>query len=297
MKRAVVFLLILIFSISITSAVFADMNEKIGNHWSGGQINRDFLLYYFPYLAKENFKRLSPEEPINEDEFLLSFSSLLKEKGYTPVEVGWKTALDRIEMVRIIGEKLAELEVVEFDTKDMPFIDIDGITESQRQALSNLYSIGIIDGQSNAKFNPYAKITQAEAIIVLQRINNLLDNIANDEHIDEPGESREPEEIPFTLSGIIQSYFGKEGINTRIQEDKGLVTATKMFPTPGYSVEVEKITKDNGEYKIYLDITPPDEESILPQVITYKTITMEIDKQYLGNPPYNFVWGNFFKLK
>lgn len=304
MKKVIVFLLIFMLSISVANPVLATgMEEKLGDHWSKEMIDRDFLLYYFPYLAKENFNRLSLNEAIYEDEFLLSFSSLLKENGYSTAEIGWRTTISRIEMVAVVGEKLLEIRTIESDTEDMPFTDIDEITEEQREVLANLYDEGIISGQSRTKFNPYADTTQAEAIVVLQRVNSLLNDLNSEEEPEdqeEPEESEkpedpeeEPEEVSFNLSGIVQSYSGKEGINTKIEVDKVLVSATKMFPTPGYTVEVERIMDDNGEYKIYLDITPPSEDSIQPQVITYKTITVVIDKEDLGESPYNFVWGDF----
>lgn len=292
MKRLIALLLTFVLLLATSAPVFADIEEKLQNHWAKDEIDIELLLHYFSYLAREDFKRLNLDEPIAENEFLLSFSSLLKDKGYDPVKIGWNNELARIEMIRILGDKLLELEALESDnsTEELPFIDVDGITEEQSIALTNLYNAGVIHGQSNEKFNPYASTTQAEAIIVLQMVNSLLDSLSEEE-VEE-----EPVEIPFVLSGIAQSYSGQEGIITKVEGDKMLVTATKMFPTPGYNMGVEKIAKENGEYKIYLDITPPDEDAILPQVITYKTITIEIDKKYLGDAPYNFVWGNILAI-
>ncbi len=303
MKRAV--LLILIFVLTMPSLVFAyvDMEQKLGDHWSKDMIRKDFLLYYFPYLAKENFNRLNPNEPFYEDEFLLSFSSLLKDKGYTRAEIGWKMKMTRIEMAQILGEKLLDIKAIEPSMEKVPFTDMDEISVEKKKALADLFHAGLINGQSKTKFNPYAHATQAEVIILLQRVNDFLDQVDGKEEIKDKTvkkneEPKEPEvvDIPYKLSGIVQSYSGIEGIISRVEEDKVYVTITKSFPTSGYSMGIEKILNEDEEYKVYLNITPPSKNSEHLTVVTYKTITVEIDKKNLGDPPYNFVWGNFLFL-
>lgn len=283
MKRLVTFVLALMIITSASIPVFADFNDKLGNHWLKAEIDRDFFLYYFSYLAREDFKRFNPNESIREDEFLLSFSSLLKNMGYSTVELGYNNGIKRIEMVRVIGNKILDIVNNQADDVELPFEDISNITDEELIALKKLYSVGIIQGQSNSKLNPYAYTTQAEAIVVLQRVRDYFNRLKEDETA--------LREIPFTLSGTIQSYTGEEGIKVRTEDSKVIVTITKMLPTPGYTVKVGKIVKENENYKIYLDIIPPDPESIVPQVIVYKIITIEIEKDELGEPPYSFVWG------
>lgn len=287
MKRIITFVLAMIIMFSISTPSFANLDDKLGNHWSRGEIDRDFLLYYFSYLAREDFKRLNPNEAIREDEFLLSFSSLLKNKGYATVELEFRQYIKRIEMVKIVGDKL--IDIAEFADEDveLPFTDIEDITDEELVALKKLYSLGIIQGQSNSKLNPFANTTQAEAIVVLQRVRDYLNNLK----VEEEEEEVVTREVPFNLSGTIQAYTGEEGIIAREKENSVIVTITKMLPTPGYTVKVDKIVEKNGEYKVYLDITPPDKNMELPQVIVYKTITIEIEKDELGEPPYKFVWG------
>ncbi|GFN36756.1 S-layer homology domain-containing protein [Tepidimicrobium xylanilyticum] len=284
-KKVLIFLvLILIFASPIYAA--ASLEEKLGNHWSKNEIERDFLLYYFPYLAKDNFNRLNLKEAFYEDEFLLSFSSLLKEKGYTRMEIGWKEKLTRIDMVKLLAEKLLEIGAIELNQEPVPFKDLEGVPIEKKETLQALYHAGLINGQSNFKFNPYAHATQGEVIILLQRVDKLLDEVNKTENAEED----EIINIPFTLSGIVQSYSGVEGINSKIGEDKVYVTITKEFSTTGYSMGVDKILKEKDEYKIYLNITPPSKDSEQLMVITFKTITIEINKQDLGLPPYKFVW-------
>ncbi len=279
MKKFVSFLLIIAIFISLGAPTFANMEEKISNHWSKTLIKKDFLIYYFPYLAKENFNRFDPKEVIYEDEFLLSFSSLLKDYGYTNAPIGLKTELTRGDMAKLIGEKLVEIGLISDIEKSLPFTDIQNLSTERKKAIANLYYTNILKGQSSTIYNPNKKLTQGEAIIVLQRINDLLYKGSN---------------IPFKLSGVVEYYSGTEGVNWKSEGDKILVTITKMLPTPGYSVEVKEILKSKGAYNIHLNITPPPKDSEQLQVITYKIITIEIDKKDLGDPPYNFVLEDFF---
>ncbi len=256
----------------------ADMEDILASHWSNKVIEKDFLLYYFPYLAKENFKRFDPEGVIYGDEFLLSFSSLLRDNGYSSTTLGIKTELTRAEMAKSIGSKLMEIKLIKPGKEKLPFTDIEYMSGEEQKAISALYHSNITLGQSKTIYNPTTKVTQAEAIIVLQRVNKLLDKVTS---------------IPFNLSGSVQAYSGKEGITLNTEGNKVFVTITKEFPTPGYSMKIEEVSRHRGDYEVNLKITPPKKTSIELQVITYKTITIEIDRDQLGDPPYNFVLGDF----
>lgn len=98
------------------------------------------------------------------------------------------------------------------------------------------------------------------------------------------------EEISFKTMGIRKNSKDEEAINVQCLKDKVLITITKAFPTPGYSISVDKIQETDEGYRIYLDEVPPLMDSIQLQVVTYKTITLEIDKKELKKPgPYRFI--------
>lgn len=281
MKKIVSLVLMISLILSMSLPALASMEDKLSNHWSKDEINKDFLTYYFPYLAKDDFKRFDPNGSIAENDFLLSFSSLLKDKGYSNDVLGWKVGLTRVQMANIVGSKLMEESIIQRGNGQVPFVDINHISQEEKGAIAALYNAGLISGVSKNKYMPNRKVTQAEAIVFLQRINTLLDKRAS---------------IPFKLLGIVQSYSAKEGITSKIENGKVLVTITKSFPTPGYNMEIDRIVKAGDDYIIHLNITPPSKDSIQLQVITYKTITIEIDKDNIGNPPYNFILGDIFML-
>ncbi len=88
--------------------------------------------------------------------------------------------------------------------------------------------------------------------------------------------------IPFEIIKSFQKHSHKEGLEVESTDDKVVVEITKEFATPGYSMDVEEVTKKNDECIISLSTTPPKEDAMLMQVITYKTIVIEIDKKELG---------------
>ncbi len=272
-----VILIILILSINVVA--FASMDKKLINHWSNGIIEKEFIAYYFPYLAKDSFDKFNPDELILKKDLALSLASLSKDYGLdTSINnIDMNESLTRKELVELIGSKLISMDIIKNENQELPFQDINTMNKDSIELLRVLFNLKIISGVSNTKFAPDNKLTQAEAIIILQRLKGALE------------EMRGLKEVSFNITGIVQSYNAEESIIVKEGTDSVLVTITKQFPTPGYSLDVEKILRDKQGYKVYLNIKSPREDSILPQVITYKTMTVEIEKnQLIGPSPYVF---------
>jgi len=275
--RKVVSLTLLIIMVFSATASFASFDEKISNHWSKAYVEKDFVAYYFPYLAKNDFERFDPAAILDEKDFTLSLASLSMDYDIevTYDDIGISKKLTRSEAVSIIGRKLLEDPAIQYEEKQIPFQDINTMDEESIELLRVLYSLGIINGVSATSFAPDKLLTQSEAIIILQRLKGVWEGMR---------------EVVFDIKGIIQSYNSQETVIVKEEGDKVLVTITKEFPTPGYSMDVRRILRGSKGYKIQLDISPPKADAILPQVITYKTMTVEIDKEELGQgPPYVFV--------
>lgn len=275
--RKVVSLTLLIIMVFNATASFASFDEKISNHWSKAYVEKDFVAYYFPYLAKDDFERFDPAAILDEKDFTLSLASLSMDYDIevTYDDIGISKKLTRSEAVSILGRKLLEDPAIQYEEKQIPFQDINTMDEESIELLRVLYSLGIINGVSATSFAPDKLLTQSEAIIILQRLKGVWEGMR---------------EVVFDIKGIIQSYNSQETVIVKEEGDKVLVTITKEFPTPGYSMDVRRILRGSKGYKIQLDISPPKADAILPQVITYKTMTVEIDKEELGQgPPYVFV--------
>ncbi len=280
MKRRTISLLIILLILSST-IVHANALEKLDNHWSNKMIDRMFLAYYFPYLAKDNFERFDPNGNISEQDFMLSLASLFKDNDYDISPVGDLNSLNREKMVNRIGSALKEIRFNDIEYVELPFKDINTMSTDSIELLRELYKNGIIVGEDNSTFNPDRNLTQAEAIIILDRVKEVLEHMNT---------------VAFETVGIVQSYNNQEELIITQNSNKVMVTITKSFPTPGYSMGVKKIRKERDGFRVFMDIIPPKADSIQSQVLTYKTLTMEIDKRFLGNPPYNFILDGYNKI-
>lgn len=263
---------------------FAGIEDKIGNHWSKNFIDIPFLTKYFPYLAKNDFQEFDPNGTISVYEFSVSVASLFKDAGYNLSILSSNSDINREHMARFLGENLEKVGTLKDKSIDLPFKDINTMDNGSIELLRLLYSHGIIKGDSNSTFRPNGNLSQAEAIIILQRAKGVLSQLGS-------------QIIPFKTLGVVQSFNNQEGIVTIQDGDNILVTITKQFPTPGYFMSVDKVVKESDGFKIYFDIQPPRPDSIQLQVITYKTITIEIEKDVLGEPPYNFILDGYNKIK
>lgn len=279
MKRLILGLLVIL--LLIPSVAYGSLDDKLTNHWANNQIDRSFMAYYFPYLAKDGYERFDTKGEILEQEFHLSLASLFKDYNYDISGLGLTRSLSREEMVNMLGKQLIEIGLTNEENTEIPFKDINTMTAESIELLRLLYKEGIIKGDSNTEFIPERNLSQVEAIIILQRTREVLERMNS---------------ITFNTLGIVQTYNSQEEIIVTTNDNKVLVTVTKQFPTPGYSMSIDKILKEKNGYKIFFNITPPKADAILPQVITYKTVTIEIDKNSLGDPPYNFILEGYNKI-
>lgn len=275
-------IIIMIIGVLLTSSIaFGSMEDKLSNHWAKKDIDISFVAYYFSYLARNNFEKFEPSGPISEQEFNLSLNSLLKDYEFETSELGGTANMSRGDMVSILGNKLLKVGITNDNSSNIPFIDTNTMNSNSVELLKLLFNRGIIKGDSNSSFGPARGLSQVEAIIILQRVKAVLEEMNN---------------IAFETLGIVQTFNNQEEIIVTNNDSKILVTITKEFPTPGYTLSVKKILKAGSDYKIYFNITPPKPDSIQLQVITYKTLTMEIEKSKLGNPPYNFTFDGYNKI-
>ncbi|WP_427337854.1 S-layer homology domain-containing protein [Caloranaerobacter sp. DY30410] len=299
-------LVLIIINLLFSSAAFsaADFSEKLNGHWAEKLVDEDFMKIHFAYLTKEDYSNFIPDKPISKGDFLVSLYSLIKTsdllqtgseqedilnvinyfkiKGIlTDENVSSEEQLLRKEAVKWIVECLKQNGGVEIVEKhENPFIDLDGLTDEYITPILEAYDLGLIKGYSDSSFRPNDTVSQVEAIILLQRLEEEL--------------KMNNKSISFKVIENSRTYSEiKKDIQIEEQDDKVIVTISKQFPNSGYSIEVNKIQKmPDGNYNIYIGIKQPDPKKMYLQVITYCSITIEIDKNDLGNPPYQFnvVW-------
>lgn len=278
MRRKLLLSLVLIFVLSLGSITFAQLESKLEGHWAKNEIDKTFMAYYFPYMAKNNFEGFEPNTGTSKQDFTLSLISLFKDRGYEVSGLGDPGILTRRDMASIIGSRLVEAGFTVDSSYQLPFTDIGSMSEVEKGYLSLLHQLGVVKGESNSVFSPIRRLSQAEAVVLIQRLDGVL---------------KKQSEISFQIIDSEQSYDKQEEMTTMIGDEKVTLIITKEFPTPGYSIEIEKIVREKELFRIYFKINQPDPDMIYPQVITYQTLTVEIPKAELGEPPYNFVVEGF----
>lgn len=281
MKRSVSIILALVI-IGMGTISNGSISDKLSGHWADRHINRSFIAYYFPYLSKNGFERFEPSGSITNQDFIISTASLFKDYGYDTSVHGYPSVLKRGDMALLLGEKLKEIGLKNDSDNPLTFSDINTMSSTGIESLSLLYNSSIIKGDTDSQFYPDRNLSQVEAIIILQRVKEVLESMNT---------------IAFSTTGIVQTYNNQEELIVKEDSDKVLVTITKQFPTPGYSMSVNKILREGSSYRVFFNITEPNPDAILPQVITYKTLTLSIDKDKLGNSPYNFILNGFNSAK
>lgn len=273
MKRVISLLMVVVLLFSFSNVSNATIAGKLQGHWGNNLINRSFLGTYFSYLAKNNFNQFNPEGSLTEKEFTSSLASLFKDYGYSTSISGSNSPVLRSRMAYLIRNELSKAGINN-NNIGLPFKDIGSMSKENTDALKTLYNNKIIVGDTNSNFNPNKNLTQVEAIVVLQRVKGVLESM---------------NKIAFKTLGIVQSYNNQEELIIKEEEARVLLTITKEFPTPGYTMTVDKIMREGDNYRIYFNIVKPKADMILPQVIAYKTLTLEIDKDLLCEAPYNFI--------
>lgn len=143
----------------------------------------------------------------------------------------------------------------------------------------------IVSGQGESKLHnywPYNIIEESiQSATIQQNKKEVLSKVNN---------------ISFKLLDVIESYDSQEGIVVTNGEDKVLVRITKMFSTPGHSMDITNIRKTDKGYRIKFHIRDPNPEEIHIQAITYQTLSLEIPKKELDNTPYIFILDGYNKI-
>lgn len=274
-------LMISLLAIPITS--HADVVSSLEGHWAAELIDNEFVLKYFSYFNNEEIS-FNPSEPMKISDFENSLTMLTKDYQNTEIETEdtekeniEEETITRIEAVRIILSSyddisLNNIEVVEENS----FTDLHELEENDVNSILKAHKLGIINGYPDGTFKPGNSVSQIEGILLLQRLKESLD--------------LKTTSIPFKVTENNKCHSGlSEGICMKDLEDKVAVTVTKKFSTSGYKMNIDRIERsEDNIYNIYLGIDQPKPDAILLQVITYQSITIEIDKSHLQGTDYTF---------
>lgn len=297
MKNRIILLILVISLLFAGSHVFADSNEYLKGHWAEKLVDNKFIDKHFDYLLNKE-TTFNFNSNITKEQFMISLYSLtkeiypslyddsdtefldfFKEKGILSEDENVQgDILLRKDAVRFVVSALESIQETETKTSENKYTDLQELSQEYITYILKASSLGIVNGYPDNTFKPNKSVSQIEAIIILKRLEGELIMNKNT--------------IPFNVINNNKSYAynsEEEAINIQESNGKVIINITKRFPTSGYSMSIDKVVrKSQGNYNIYLKINKPNPGSITLQVITYKSLTIEIDKKYLDDGQYSF---------
>lgn len=294
-KRALILILVIAVIFVMCPLIFADIDTSLSGHWAEKLIDKDFLNDYISFIKEENDK-FTPDENINTERFLVSlynvissYDSTLKSDKHADFDtalsyfqnegiikkddIDGDKPISRLEAVKLMMKTLGLFKEIKLpQTNENAFKDLNKMNEEDIAYTLEANRLGIVNGHIDGTFRPDMAVSQVQAILLLQRYKGEL--------------QMNKKLIPFVVQKNLNAYSGqKEAVKIEIKGDKVLIMITREFPTSGYSMSIEKILESSsGNYDIYLKINKPDSKQKVLQVITYKSIKVEIDKAILMEP-------------
>lgn len=300
MKRNIVLILIIaLFLGSLT--VYADIDINFKGHWAESIIDKQFMQDHFRYLLKEDTKASDLNNTLDKKYFILSLYTILNSHQKESIDKNTESTnienaarylkgkqilekdsnvegkLTRKEAVKYVVKALElSREIQLADTSFLPFKDILGLDDEYKKYISKASMMGIVKGYGDSTFRPEENITAIEGIIFLQRLKGEIEEMNKN--------------IPFS---VVEEKWSGTGTNnlvtTKQSSGKILVTVTKEFPTSGYNMTVTRVEKyAPGKYKIHVSTKAPAANRIVLQVISYKNVTIELDRKLLDSGSYTF---------
>lgn len=245
---------------------------KIKGHWSEKYLKPQIIELYLPHYAVDSFQKFEPNAFITQSAVFHALKAMYKEFGVLPLEN--KEDQNKVMKRRDILV-LLEPVVKTYAKEDLPeltFKDVENVSAKERHTLAGLVSLGIIQGVSKTTFAPDRDMTQCEAVIVLQRVYDLAEaKFAG-------ALPKKNEKLSFVVSDYKRSYDDQEGISFTEDADFLYISMTKRFSTPSYTLHVMRVFASEKGFHVDFKTTALPEGTVVPQVITYETITVQIPK-------------------
>lgn len=274
-KRWIVPGLVGVMLFGTVSTVFASFRERLEGHWSQKTLSEKVVSEYFPTKAANDFKDLMPKKEMMRSEVIDALNRVYEKYGKKML-MNPESAeiIKRGEILELLKPALLQGETLPTPTSEVSFKDWNNRTPEERQLLALLVERKIINGVSGTHFAPDRAMTQSEVMIVVQRLVRMMERETAESQL------QTGKEIPFRLLGQSQTYNDSEGFFFREEGEKILLSVTKRFPTPGYTLKVDKILSGTKGLLVKWHADTPG-DMIVPQVITYQAVSIEILKSDL----------------
>lgn len=276
-KRRLIGAWVGILLLGTATPVFAGMSERLEGHWSKGVLKENTVTEFFPTKAEKDFAKLLPKQQMMRSEVVDALNLLYKKYGKMLLENPESTEkMKRGDIIPLLAPAFRTKEnTLPSANINLTFEDMKGISQDRFGLLQLLVERKILNGVSKTLFAPDRVMTQSEVMITVQRLARMLERERAETQL------QTGKEIKFRLIGQSQSYNDSEGFFFREEEETVRLSIIKRFPTPGYALQVDKILAGTKGLLIKWHVDFPAADLVVPQVITYQTLSIEIPKSEL----------------
>lgn len=258
-----------------TFTSFAGFHERLEGHWSQKLLKENTVSEYFPMRAANDFAELLPKKEMMRSEVIDALNRLYEKYGKTGLMNPENAELiKRKEILELLKPALMQKDILPKPKREVFFEDWKEMKPEERQVLGLLVEKKILNGISETRFAPDRGMTQSEVMIVVQRLDRMMAQEKAETQL------QTGKEVPFRLLGQSQSYNDSEGFSFHDEGEKIRLSVTKRFPTPGYTLTIDKILVGTEGLLVKWHADTPG-NMIVPQVITYQTVSIEILKSDL----------------
>ncbi|KEO84296.1 protease complex subunit PrcB family protein [Tumebacillus flagellatus] len=153
-----------------------------------------------------------------------------------------------------------------------PYTDLQGVTDTQRDALNQLYKLGIMVGDGAGHVNPHGILTRGEAAVLLDGAVKRSLTAAT-----KVGFEQVSGELPQTVQTVANENRTEPGVYSVVDNgQRYLVVCGGEAPTGGYSVTVDGISATAAGLFVNANLQHPDPGMMVPQMVTYPTAVLKV---------------------
>lgn len=211
----------------------------------------------------------------------IEFLEELNQIGLSPAVDGDPAErITRAEAAVLLAEALPPMNTGFAGHLPAPFRDLSTLTPAQQQAVSTLYNLGIITGDSSQDFNGSRVLTRDELQLVLERTQARLSSAP----LSPSGPIGKPTPAPTAAYEVItdlsvlpadvqsraEAVLGTSGA---ITVDSGgstyLILSAGERSTGGYAITVENVAETDTRLEVTAGLQTPPAGSFALQAITY----------------------------
>ncbi|MBL0386728.1 protease complex subunit PrcB family protein [Tumebacillus sp. ITR2] len=233
----------------------------------------------------------------NEKVTRIEFMEELNQIGLSPNVTGAPAdTLSRAEAAVFLAEALPPLNTGFAGGQPAPFRDLNSLTTGQQQAVSTLYSLGIVLGDGNGLFHGNQDLTRDELGMIVERTQARLQAAGASTSTTNPTKptgiirptspSTEPAssyQVITDLSALPQDVqntaLAVQGTSGAVSLDSGdstyLLISAGERNTGGYAVTVDSVNETDTRIEVTVGLTTPAAGTMSLQAITYPQTVVE----------------------